>query len=120
MNYYNPYFGNPASFTGPMGGGLLKSIFGKGFSFSSILTNTQRTLGIINQVIPVVKQVSPVFNNAKTMFKVMNEFKKVDPVINKETSQTNSKVNSQTNSKVNSTNDDRKRVILTQGPTFFA
>ena len=43
-----------------------------------MLTNTQKTLNIINQSIPVIKQVRPVMTNAKTMFKLMSEFKKVD------------------------------------------
>ena len=76
MNYYNPYMSMmPLARTG--GGGLLKSIFGK-ISWSGILTGTGRTLNVINQAIPVVKQVTPMINNTKTMFKVMNEFKKVD------------------------------------------
>lgn len=77
MNYYNPYmtfvpYTMPTTKTG-----LLSGLFKSGrFSLSSILNGTQKTLGFINQAIPVVKQVSPMIQNAKTMFKVMNEFKK--------------------------------------------
>ena len=70
MNFYNPYYfpvARPSLF-----GTLRNSI-----NFSSILNGTQRTLNIINQAIPLVKQVSPVMKNARTMFRVMNEFKKV-------------------------------------------
>lgn len=76
MNYYlpymTPYIGNTSST------GLLSKIFKNGINWSSFLTNAQKTLNIVNQTIPVIKQMKPVVNNAKTMFKIMNEFKKVD------------------------------------------
>ena len=56
----------------------LSSLFKNGINFSNILTNTNKTLNIINQVIPIIKQATPLVKNTKTMFKVMNEFKKVD------------------------------------------
>lgn len=40
-------------------------------TFSSILNGASKTLGVINQAIPVVYQVKPIWNNAKTMFKVV-------------------------------------------------
>ena len=45
-------------------------------SLSSIINGTSKTLNFVNQAIPVVKQVSPMMKNLKTMFNVMNEFKK--------------------------------------------
>lgn len=75
MNYYLPFNNIPYV---EQNTGLLSRIFKNGINWSSILTNTQKTLNIIHQTIPVIKQVKPVVNNAKTMFKVMNEFKKVD------------------------------------------
>lgn len=79
MFYYNPYY----SYMIPKQG-IISKIFG-GVKFSSILSGTQKTLNIINQAIPVIKEVKPIVNNAKTMFNVMNEFRKVDekPIINK-------------------------------------
>ena len=71
MNYYFPYINTPKA-------GILSRIFGNGIKWSSILTNTQKTLNIVNQTLPVIKQMKPVMNNAKTMFKIMNEFKKVE------------------------------------------
>lgn len=78
MNYY-PYFnGVPYMTAAPVARtGLFGNLF-RGINFSSILSGTQKTLGIVNQAIPLVKQAKPVLNNAKTMFRVMNEFKKVD------------------------------------------
>ena len=54
------------------------SIISKGLSFlktfkwGTFLDGTQKTLNVINQAIPVVYQVKPIINNAKTMFKVAN------------------------------------------------
>lgn len=78
MNYY-PYFnGLPYMTAAPVARtGLFGNLF-RGINFSSILSGTQKTLGIVNQAIPLVKQAKPILNNAKTMFHVMNEFKKVD------------------------------------------
>jgi len=87
--------------------GLLSKIFKNGINWSTILTNTQKTLNIVNQTIPLVKQVGPVVNNAKTMFKVMNEFKKVETPKNN-TSKTIEKIDNTTNSSINNNN-----------PTFF-
>ena len=78
MNYYPYYMGIPyASFSPIAKTGGLKSLLG-GIKWSSILSGTQKTLGIVNQAIPIIKQAGPVINNAKTMFRVMNEFKKID------------------------------------------
>lgn len=121
MNYYNPYTSmypymsiNPSS--NGIAGGLLGKV-GSKFSFGSILTNIQKTLGVVNQAIPVVKQINPVVKNAKTMFKVMNEFKKIDtPVTTQKTEQNNS-VNEIKENK-NTTNSNESYDAST-GPTFF-
>lgn len=42
----------------------------KGINWSGILDGTQKTLGIINQAIPIIYQVKPIISNAKTMFKI--------------------------------------------------
>lgn len=77
MNYYLPY-GNMPYLANTAKTGLLSKIFRNGINWSTILTNTQKALNIVNQTIPVVKQMGPMMNNAKTMFKIMSEFKKVD------------------------------------------
>ena len=66
---YYPYASNT---------GILRGLFRGGISFSDILNGTNKTLNVINQIIPIVKQVGPTVQNAKTMFRVMNEFKKFD------------------------------------------
>ena len=115
MNYNNPYFYSIPSTFQPQKIGLLQKIFGKtGVSIENFLNGTQRVLNFTNQAIPLVKQVKPIIGNAKTMFKVMNEFKKNEKTIilnnNKETPETE-KINN-TNIKFNNNNNS-------DGPTFF-
>ena len=111
MNY-NPYYFPPYVNQVPTKTGLFSSIFKGmgGVNFSSILTGTQKVLNIANQAIPVIKEVSPVLKNAKTMFRVMNEFKKVDTpnIVNDDIPNT---VITDTNSNINN--------ISSEGPTFF-
>ena len=118
MNYYNPYFSYPyMPYAAPAnGGGLFSRLLGRGINWSSILSGTQKTLGIVNQAIPLVKQVSPVMKNAKTMFKIMNEFKKVD---------TPSDMSQRNSSGVNTTSNivkeesTQNNTSFNDGPTFF-
>ena len=57
------------------------SLITKGLSFiktikwGEFLDGTQKTLNVINQAIPVVYQVKPIMNNAKTLFKIANIMK---------------------------------------------
>lgn len=120
MNYYNPYYsmmpyGNMLA-SAASKPGLFSSLLGgvKGMNWGSIITNTQRTLGIVNQAIPVIKQVTPIAKNAKTMFRVMNEFKKSDEPVpsnkninNQNAYSNNTSINQDTNSRqnVNTTNN---------------
>lgn len=114
MNYYNPYF-SAYPYIAPMEAtrtGLFSRLLG-GVNLSSILSGTQKTLNIVNQTIPLVKQATPILKNAKTMFRVMNEFKKVEtPVTNNKTVAKNTTESSSTNSYVTSSNNN--------GPSFFA
>lgn len=105
MNYYNPYFSYPYAATSGTG---LFSRLTSNFSFSGLLNGVQKTLNIANQAIPVVKQIGPVMKNAKTMFRVMNEFKKIDTPNTPTT-------NTVENTKKTSENVSNK----TTGPTFF-
>ena len=96
MNFYNPYF---YSIPGKSVGILSK------LSLSSIINGTSKTLNFVNQAIPVIKQISPMMKNAKTMFNVMNEFKKIENPAKKEI-----------------TNNTKVEEVLTNGnnsPTFF-
>ena len=119
MNYYMPYFNMaPNVIPSTIGRGASKGLFSKllsGLNWSSILNNTQKTLGIVNQAIPMVKQISPVMKNAKTMFRVMNEFKKVDMPTTSNLETTN--INTNYQDEIKHTVTENK--IYDGGPTFF-
>lgn len=59
--------------------GLFAGLKGK-INFTAILNNTQKTLNIINQAIPVYYQVKPLWNNTKTIFRIINSVKKDDQI----------------------------------------
>lgn len=91
---YNPYFtSNRSAFMG------FKKI-----NWSSLLNNTQKTLNIINQAIPIVYQVKPILNNAKTMFKVISAVKDDTPT---------------TNTKEESIKDNTEEIHPNNRPVFY-
>jgi hypothetical protein len=112
MNFYNPYMNYipyPQT-TSPKC--LIRGFLGrlrKGTSWTTILDNTQRTLGIVNQAIPLVKQTGPIIKNARTMFRVMNEFKKDD----------NSITTPDTSINKNNNNIMNHSIKTNNTPTFF-
>lgn len=53
-------------------GGFLKAI--SGIKWGAILNNTQKTLNVINQAIPVYYQIKPIYNNLKSFGKIMSAF----------------------------------------------
>ena len=115
MNFYNPYYyAIPTNYIQPKIG-LLGRLFGKtGISIGNFINGTQKVLNIANQTIPLVKQVKPVIGNAKTMFKVMSEFKRAEKPsiqINQTTNQSNN-----INLKEEKTNNAIENNL---GPTFF-
>ena len=112
MNFYNPYYYMMPTATSGLGRGLLGGAIRGGINWSSILNGAQRTLGLVNQAIPLVKQAAPMVRNAKTMFKVMNEFKKVE-------TPTNNTMANNTNVDISSSNNEDIQMISDGGPTFF-
>ena len=76
-------------------------------TFSGILNGASKTLGVINQAIPVFYQVKPIWNNARTMFKVVKGLNSKDNTpIKTETTTTNKTNNTKSNQNKNT-------------PTFF-
>ncbi len=62
----------------------------KSFNWSGLINNTSKTLGIINQSIPIVRQVGPIFGNMKSMIKLASVFKEeTDPIPNNKSSNNN-------------------------------
>lgn len=116
MNFYNPYFGMYPYTAAPASTGLLGRAASatSGIKWGSILSGTQKVLGVANQAIPMIKQVKPVVSNARTMFRVMNEFKKTD--VKEQTVSTNNSENNLTKQEENSSNFSTN---YQDGPTFF-
>lgn len=56
--------------------GLLGGLSKKAFSWDGFLTNTQKTLNVINQALPIYNQVKPMFRNMGTVFRVIGELNK--------------------------------------------
>ena len=95
----------PNQFYSPVGNSLLP-LAKKTINWSGLLSNTQKTLNIVNQAIPIVYQIKPMVNNAKTIFKVANEFNKTN----------NSNLNNNKNINYNINYNDN---IDNEGPNFF-
>lgn len=99
--------------------GLLGGILGLSkINWGNLLNNTQKTLNVINQAIPVYYQVKPIYNNAKTMFKVFGAMS------DKGTNNSNNNVNNLTNTvsfPQTNTNlsDNTQKNISSNQPIFF-
>lgn len=118
MNYYYPYLSAmPYTQAATSSGGIFSKLF-SGLNFSSILSGTQKTLNIVNQTLPLVKQASPLIKNAKSMFRLMNEFKKVDTPDVSESPSANEFAAS-TNSNNSVSNTIKEETNISSGPTFF-
>ena len=115
MNFYNPYYYVMPTATSGLGRGLFGGALRSGINWSGILNGAQRTLGLVNQAIPLVKQAAPMVRNAKTMFKVMNEFKKVDTPTNVKGNYTPNT----TTPDIPSSNNENVQMSSDGGPTFF-
>lgn len=117
MNYYNPYFYSmPTAMSTPKVGLFSRLLGGNGITLGGILNGTQRALNFANQAIPLVKQVRPMIGNAKTMFKVMNEFKRVEkPKQNLSKKSTNNIANINQEETI----IENQYTSTYEGPTFF-
>ena len=84
------------------------------FTFTGLLNGASKTLGVINQAIPVFYQVKPIINNAKTMYRVAKEINSNDRknTNTNNSNNNNSNNNTSTNNISNNNNDVNK-------PNFF-
>jgi len=98
-NEFNPYVMPPKAVSKGLLGGISK------INWGNILNNTQKTLNVINQAIPVYYQVKPIYNNAKTMFRLIGSMNDSD---------TNETRNVSNN--VNNTNEKN----ISNKPIFFS
>lgn len=109
--------------------GLLSKLTGglssiKRINWGGLINNTSKTLGIINQTIPIVRQVGPMVTNMKSMIRVASIFKdETDIPRTKPRTQVQNK-NIQTNNtqhnQVNETSYTKTTTEeYTESPTFF-
>ena len=61
----------------------------RNIGWSNFLDGTQKTLGIINQAIPIMYQVKPVVANMRSMFKIANAINSPDSNISSSFNQNN-------------------------------
>lgn len=130
-NYFMPYgmnYGMPLGMglrgaaMAPKAGllGRLGGVTGavKGINWGGLLNNASRTLGVINQAIPVVKQAGPMLNNMKSMMRLATAFKN-------ETSPKNKNINNDIEKSTevinNYKNEEKKEIdnINDYMPNFF-
>ena len=93
-------------------GNVLEGI--KSFNWSNLINNTSKTLGIINQTIPLVRQVGPMVGNMKSMIKLASVFK----------DETDTSPNQNLNNNINNNEQKEKESQInnnfnSDSPTFF-
>ncbi len=93
------------------------SFLGK-INWASILSNTQKTLNVVNQAIPLYYQVKPVFKNLGALGRITKEFSKMGNVNSNEVNQTNN-VQTETQNVINNETGDAINVNEIPNPTFF-
>ena len=93
MNNYNPFFNtinmtrsaSPFATAGSSAingisqatrtGGLFSRIGGSKLTLSGILNGAQKTIGTVNQIVPLYNQVKPMFQNSKILLNVARGLK---------------------------------------------
>ena len=92
----------------------------KSINWSGLINNTSKTLGIINQTIPMVRQVGPMVNNMRSMFKVASLFKEEStPSININRTTNTNAINKTTTTSQQPTTSTNKKEEYSDSPTFF-
>lgn len=107
-NGFNPYT-IPTSTTKGLFKGITK------LNWGNILNNTQKTLNVINQAIPVYYQMKPIYNNAKTMFRLIGSFNDKSTDNRSINNNSNNNFNTNTNN-IETTNNEKN---ISNKPIFF-
>lgn len=83
------------------------SLLGK-INWSTLLSNAQKTLNVVNQAVPLYYQVKPVFKNIRAIGRIGKEFSKISNNNNNNTVSTNTStiINNETNNANNEPNID--------------
>ena len=101
----------------PKSVGLLAGL--KKINWGSFLSNTQKTLNIVNQTIPLVYQVKPLVNNAKTVFKIIGAVKSDNDNPSKTENTVQNNLNNTTNNTSNNTSSNISNYRNDNQPNFF-
>ena len=96
----------------PKSGGILSTF--KNINWGNLLNNASKTLNVVNQTIPLVRQAGPMLNNMKSMIKLATAFKDETDVKEEKKNITNGNNETENNSTTNYTSD-----INTNTPNFF-
>lgn len=122
MPYMMPGMAIPASNAATLGSATKagSSIFSK-INLSSLLSNAQKTLGVVNQAIPLYYQVKPVFKNLKALGKIGKEFTKISENNNQNS---NENVQQESVTNISSNNEATTSNIIDSqndypNPTFY-
>ena len=84
------------------------------FSFGKVLSGISKTLGVVNQVLPIYKEAKPMIQNAKTAFSLVKEFGNSATNRVMETKEKNIKPIKEKLTAISNVNFENKK-----GPTFF-
>ena len=120
MPYMMPGMVSPAANAATLGSATASgaSIFSK-INWSSLLSNAQKTLGVVNQAIPLYYQVKPVFKNLKALGKIGKEFTKISESNNQnsnEVKQESKFDNTNSNAVINNISNEQNDYPT---PTFY-
>ena len=112
---FTPY-GNPVSNTLFNAGGIRNLFRGvHNLNWTGMLNNVSKTLGVVRDAIPVVKEVGPMINNMRSMIKIASVFK--DETDTKKT--TNKEEIKQKENSINNTTSNNNYNNYNNEPNFF-
>ena len=89
----------------------------KNINFGKILTGTSKTLNVMNQAIPLIRETGSIINNAKSMLHIAKAFKN-ETTPSRKTNKINHHNNIKNNN-INSYNKTNSITANTNSPTFF-
>lgn len=85
-------------------------------NWKNFLNGTQKALNIVNQAIPLIYQIKPIYNNAKTIFRVMGSIKDDnDTNVNAPSSYSKGTIKSENIA----SGRENTKVTNNESPTFF-
>ena len=99
----------------PMQNAMRPGFFGrigntiKGINWSKILSGADKTLGVVNHTIPLVRQTKPLFSNMKSMIKLAKAFREeVKPTSNHSANNSTNQKSTNRKTSNNSINNNSK------------